>query len=204
MKHIATLFFAAALLFALPVLGGPTGSNLKDIPLEWKPTETVSTYGAIDLTVYKNAQFIVKPFGDARSKPSEIGQNIEKKFTGQDMIVTTKENVADWLTYNFAKVLSAFEIDVVKSNGSLILEGDIVKFFVTEKSTYKADVALKVRLRSKNGLIVWEGLTSGSATRFGKSYSAENYYEALSNALISAVHALLKNEAFLRAVQQNK
>jgi hypothetical protein len=204
MKCIKPLFFVFLVLLIVPAYGGQREDDLKNIPLEWKPSNPISLFGAVDLTVYKNVQFSIKPFGDARTRPSEIGNNIEKKFSGRDMVVTTKDNVADWLTGQVAKVLSGFDISVAQNDSGLPLEADVVKFFVTEQSTYKAEVALKVRLKAKNNTLIWEGLTTGSATRFGKSYKAENYYEALSNATIMAIHGLLKNDAFMAAVQKSR
>jgi hypothetical protein len=204
MKIRTCILFFLFVLLSVPAYGDQGNGELKDIPLLWKPTDAIKSYQAIDLTVYKNAQFMIKPFADARLKPSEIGLNIEKKRSNGELLVTTKDNVAEWLTDQFSKTLSAFDIDVVKNNGTFTLEAEVVKFFVTEKSTYKAEVALKVRLLSKSNAVIWEGMTSGSATRFGKSYKAENYYEALSNATVTVVHALLKEEAFKRAVQKNK
>jgi len=204
MKLYLTLSLITLVLFC-PLCPAPaSGAELHNIPLEWKPTETISALDAIDLTVFHNVKFIVKPFNDFRKRPEEIGKNVEKRGTNRILLVTTRDNVAAWLTDRFAKILEEFDIDVVKTGGTLVLDADIVKFFVTEESVYKADVALKVRLKSPSGAVLWEGMTSSNATRFGSSYKAENYFEALSNAAISAVHALLRNEAFKQAVQKNK
>lgn len=183
-----------------PAAAGP--SELKDIPLVWKPTEAVSSMEAIDLTIFKNVKFTVMPFGDVRKDPSEIGKNIEKRDTNRELLVTTKDSVAAWMTERFINVLREFDLDAASSGGNLVLEGDVVKFFVTESSTYKAEVGLKIRLKTAEGKKLWEGLIATSASRFGSSYKAENYYEALSNATLDAVHALLKSDAFTQAVQK--
>ncbi len=177
---------------------------LKDIPLKWNPTEDVRTFKAVDLTIFHNSHFMVKPFKDFRKNPAEIGVNMERKSGNQDLPVTTKDNVAQWLTYQFSRTLSDFGIDVVQEKGNLTLEGDIVNFFVTEKAVYKGLVGLKVRLLSQNNTVLWEEMISGDSTRFGRSYQAPNYYEALSNSVIYAVYSLLKNDSFLKAVQKGK
>jgi len=187
----------------------PTSGNwgpklLQDIPLRWKPTEVLSTYEAVDSTIYNKVQFEVRLFTDIRPRPSEIGENIEKKPSGEGLLVTTRDNVAEWLTETFAKVLSGFNVNVVKSNPTFLLEADIIKFFVTEQSVYHGEVALKIRLKAPNGDNLWEGLISGKASNFGKSYKAENYYEVLSNALINNVYSLLKNETFVKAVERGR
>jgi len=204
MKLCLALSLITLVLFC-PLCPAPaSGAELHNIPLEWKPTETISAQDAIDMTVFHNVKFIVKPFNDFRKRPEEIGKNVEKRGTVRVLLVTTKDNVAAWMTDRFAKILEEFDIDVVKAGGALVLDADIVKFFVTEESVYKAEVALKVKLKSPSGAVLWEGMTAGSATRFGSSYKAENYYEALSNAAISAVHGLLKSEAFKQAVQKSR
>ncbi len=180
-------------------------AELKNIPLEWKPTDQVSSFDAIDLTAFVKTQFIIKPFNDSRTKPQEIGKNVERRGTDQDLLVTTKDNVASWLTDRCAQVLTDFNIDVVKNNGSFVLEADIVKFYVTEKSTYKGDVGLKVKLRSaKDNKVLREGMVSTSSSHWGRSYNAENYFECLSDATLSAVYALLKDETFRQAVLKNR
>jgi hypothetical protein len=179
-----------------------TGSSLLNIPLLWKPTETTSSFEAIDLTVFQHASFTIKPFNDIRKKPAEIGMNSEKRSSNKILYVTTRDNVAEWLTDRFGKVLSDFGVAVVKDKGTMSLEADILKYYVTEEAVYKANIGLKVRLRAKNNDLLWEGLISVSSSNWGRSYKAENYYEALSNACIEATHALLKNESFLQAVKK--
>ncbi|MCK9418747.1 MAG: hypothetical protein M0R70_05125 [Nitrospirae bacterium] len=177
------------------------GSSLLNIPLVWKPTETISALDAIDLTAFQKATFTIKPFNDLRKRPSEIGKNVETKSFGKIRYVTTRDNVAAWLTDRFGKILSEFDIAVVKDGGTLSLEADVVKFYVTEESAYKADIGLKVRIRSKTGDVLWEGMTAVSSNRWGRSYNADNYNEALSNACIDVIYALLKNDSFLQAVK---
>jgi hypothetical protein len=180
------------------------GSSLLNIPLLWKPTDTITPLDAINLTVFQNTSFTIKPFTDLRKNPSEIGKNIEKRTSGKILYVTTRDNVSEWLTDRFGKILSEFDIVVVKSGGTMSLEADIVKFYVTEESVYRANVGLKVRLRSKNGDVLWEGMIAVSSNRWGSSYKVENYHEALSNACIDVAYNLLKNDSFLQAVKKGK
>lgn len=198
------LFITAVTLVALTGHAFADRRELKDIPLEWKPTESVSSLDAIDLSPFMKTTFAVAQFSDLRKTPEEIGKNVEKRGTDSDLPVTTKDNVASWLTDRFAYVLSEFNIETAKNNAAFKLEGDIIKLYVTESSMYKGDIGLKIRLRGKNGALLWEGMVSSSASRFGSSYKAENYYEALSTSVIMAVYGLLKNEDFKQAVRKNK
>lgn len=218
MKTIDQLFKGILLMLAVVLCTGMSAGKaqaaqktdkqetpeLLNIPLLWKPTVTVSAMGAIDLTVFQNKSFTIKPFNDLRTNPSEIGKNVEKKLSDKVLLVTTRDNVAAWLTDRVASVLREFEAPVVKEGGTMSLEADIVKFYVTEESVYKADVGLKIRARSKTGDVIWEGMIAVSNQNWGSSYKAENYYEVLSNTCIDAVNALLKSDSFLQAVQKTK
>ncbi|HTF99212.1 MAG TPA: hypothetical protein VK654_01335 [Nitrospirota bacterium] len=196
---LAVLFLAAGTCLA----ASDTRTELKNIPLEWRPTDKVNAREAIDVSSFMKSTFFISPFTDAREKPEEIGKNIEHRGTDRDLPVTTKENVAAWLTYRFGQVLSELGLDVVKSNGTCRVEGEIRKFYVVESSTYKAEVGMKLRLYGKNGAVLWEGMVSGTASRFGASYRAENYYEAISDAVMTAISGLLRNDEFKQAVKKN-
>jgi hypothetical protein len=51
----------------------------------------------------------------------------------------------------------------------------VKKFFVREESTYKSTVEIHLTVIDQDGKTLWNGLASGEATRFGRSYQAENY-----------------------------
>jgi hypothetical protein len=177
------------------------GAQLKDVSLEWRPSESVTGMDPIDITVFRNKKIVVMPFNDFRSNPAEIGKNVEDRA---DRLVTTKDNVPKWLTDRFVQTLNEFNIKTVKDDGTIILEGDILKFYVTEKSTYKADVALKLRLKSTNGKILWENMIVGKSNKFGTSYKERNYHEGLSNACIDLVYNMLKNDQIVQIVKDIK
>lgn len=197
------LVLAAVMIISLaPLAGADQRKELKNIPLEWRPTVKIDA-GEVNVTRFGKATFSVAPATDARDKPEEIGKNIEKRGTERELPVTTKENVAAWLTYRFGQALSELGVNMAPNNATFRIETEIRKFYVVESSTYKAEVGLKIKLLSKAGAVVWEGMVSGSASRFGASYKADNYYEALSDAVMTAIGGLLKNEDFRQAVMKN-
>ena len=81
----------------------------------------------------------------------------------------------------------------VSSNGTVILKAEVLQFFVDESETYRGDVRLKVTLINSSGNTLWTGITSGASIRFGRSFSAENYDETLSDSLVEAVRNLMQN-----------
>jgi hypothetical protein len=53
------------------------------------------------------------------------------------------------------------------------------------------------------GKPVWRGTVMGEATRWGRSYKLENYYEAISDSLLDAVGKSLKSDPYLKALAGN-
>ena len=55
---------------------------------------------------------------------------------------------------------------------------------------------------NQDGKTLWNGLASGEATRFGRSYQAENYYEVLSDAVVNTVSSMLRSAEFRNALSR--
>jgi hypothetical protein len=115
---------------------------------------------------------------------------------GNARIITTSDDVPAFVTEHMKQIISAAGLNVVDSGGTHVLKAELKQFYVDETDTYKGDVRLLVTLTNSSGTSVWTGVTGGSATRFGRSYRAENYYETLSDSLIEATSNLLKNPSF--------
>jgi hypothetical protein len=54
--------------------------------------------------------------------------------------------------------------------------------------------------RRHDGKTLWKGLASGEATRFGRSYKVEDYYEVLSDAVVNTVSSMLQAADFQKAI----
>jgi hypothetical protein len=89
----------------------------------------------------------------------------------------------------------------VGSQGQVIVSGDVLKFEVEESDTYRGQVMVKLYARDAKGALLWEGVMSGSAERFGRSFNLENYYEVLSDSLIEGVSSLLSRTDFVQSVK---
>ncbi|MEW6602620.1 MAG: hypothetical protein AB1499_16725 [Nitrospirota bacterium] len=194
MKQNSLLFISLLILVSL--IGCAPG--LVDIPLEWKPTSNLFDFDTTTLTNLYTKKIKIALFIDKRENKYEIGKNIERK---KDKLVTTKDDVALWCTERLKSTLSQLGFSIVDSNEDIILGGEILDFYVTEAATYKANIGFKVVAETPSGIVLWQGITSGKSTRFGHSYSLENYYEALSNAYVEAVHGLLKSKEFAEAIK---
>jgi hypothetical protein len=196
--HFALAIFATCITFG-NFTTADAADKLEGIPLDWKPTSPMSERAPVDLKGLEGIKLQVDPFTDKREDPAFIGRNTKKVPLRK---VTTNEDVARFVTYQMKSLLSALGLKVVESGGDVILKGEIRKFFVEEAGRYNAEVEVQVTLTDANGKILWVVATSGSSSRFGIPYKADNYYEVLSDALIGATHELVHNPGFRKALTE--
>jgi hypothetical protein len=171
--------------------------KLENSPLVWKPTSALTGGGATDLTGLSGVKLQVAPVTDSRQNRTLLGENKEKTPA---RAITTSDDVPAFVTAHMKEIISANGISVVDSGATHVLRAELKQFYVEEIDTYKADVRMAVTLTNAAGAPVWQGITEGSASRFGRSYKAENYYEALSDALIEATNNLVRNPGFHAAL----
>ena len=167
--------------------------KLENSPLVWKPTTPVSSMGSVDLTGLANVKLQVLKVADGRQNPALLGENKEK---ATPRIITTSDDVPAFVTDHMKQLISGAGIPVVDSGATHVLKAELKQFYVEEIDTYKGEVRMLVTLTNASGKAVWTGTTGGNATRFGRSYRAENYYETLSDSLVEATYSLLKNPTF--------
>ena len=186
----------ACLSFCL--MSGCAAKTHLEIPLVWRPSNDFHVADKTTLNGLYPHQYKVQPFIDTREHKNEIARNIEDKKT---KIVTTRDDVADWCKSRFESIMKQHGLKVVEDNPSVIIKGDVLQFYVTEDNIYKGIVGVKITAESAAGKVLWQGVTSGKAQRFGRSYEVENYYETLSDAYLDAVNGLLKNPEFRTALE---
>jgi len=114
--------------------------------------------------------------------------------------VTTNEDVARFVTYRSKNLLTGLGLDVVESGGTVIMKGEVKKYFVEDANRYNATVQLQVTMTDPGGNVLWVVETTGTSSRFGIGYKAANYFEVLSDALIGAIHELARNPNFRKAL----
>jgi hypothetical protein len=171
--------------------------KLENSPLVWKPTSNLTPGGAVDLTGLAGVKLQVSKVVDGRKDPMLLGENKEDAVP---RIITTTDDVPAFVTEHMKQIISANGVNVVDSGATHVLKTELKQFYVEEIDTYKGDVRLLVTLNDAAGRSVWTGTTTGSATRFGRSYKAENYYETLSDSLIQATNNLIGNPGFRAAL----
>jgi hypothetical protein len=195
--------FLAILCTTLLLAAGATAGPklLENIPLVWKPTDTLGALGPLNLSGPAISTALhVDLLVDTRNNPSLVAENHEN--TDRVLPVTTSGDVAAFVTDHVKEQLHVGGLNIVDGPADMTLSGEIRQYFVTETSTYHSELSLVLHLKDAQGKEVWSGAAAGAADRFGRSYKAENYYETLSDAVIRAAHNLLSNPSFTDAFQR--
>ena len=174
--------------------------KLEGIPLVWKPTSPMSERLPPDVKGLEGIKLQIDPFTDKREDPAFIGQSTNKIPFRK---VTTNEDVARFVTYQVKLLMAGLGLKVVESDGDVIMKTEIRRFFVEETNRYNAEVELQTVFTDSSGKILWGVATTGTSSRFGMAYKADNYYEVLSDALIGATHQLGQNSGFRKALTGN-
>jgi hypothetical protein len=189
-------FLILALLSAVLANGAAFARDaLENIPLKWSPTSTLSAWGAVDLS---GATITTKihwdGFTDTRENPTLVAENREK--ADKVRILTTSTDVAAFVSDHIKDSVHGAGLNVVDSGADVNVSGEMRKFFVTETGTYNGEISVLIHVKNSAGKELWTGIISGDATRWGRSYSAANYFETMSNTILSATYNLLNNAGF--------
>ena len=183
----------ALLLLSVSLVASSKTKLLENIPLQWRPTSSLQL-GTAQMTA---SLVTVATFTDVRDNREAIGENREDD---NPKPVTTADDVGAFVSMHVRQLLDQAGIKTVDSNGGVIIRGEMKRFFVREETTYKSEVAIHLTVIDQDGKTLWNGLASGEATRFGRSYKAENYYEVLSDAVVNTVSSMLQAADFQKAI----
>ena len=194
--HFALVVFATCMSLCNFVTVN-AADKLEGIPLVWKPTSPMSERLPLDVKGFEGIKLQIDPFTDKREEPGLIGQSTNKVPFRK---VTTNEDVARFVTYQMKLLMAGLGLKVVESGGDVIMKTEIRRFFAEDDSRYNAEVELQSVFTDPSGKILWAVATTGTSSRFGMAYKADNYYEVLSDALIGATHQLVQNPGFRKAL----
>jgi Uncharacterized lipoprotein len=186
-----TRIFVGLLALALSAQVG--AALLENVPLQWRPTSDLQL-GTVQMT-QSPIQFEV--FQDARENKQVIGENQEDE---KPRPVTTRDDVGAFVSDHMRELFERAGLKTVAGDGAVTIKGEVRQFFARETSTYKSEVVVRLTVVSRDGRTLWSGLASGEATRFGRSYKLENYYEVLSDAVVNTVSSMLQSAEFQAAL----
>ncbi|HET9390089.1 MAG TPA: hypothetical protein VFO44_10615 [Steroidobacteraceae bacterium] len=182
------------MLLAVTAVAYSKSTLLEQVRLQWKPTSDLRL-GTMEMS-QKPIQF--ETFQDVREAREAIGENREDEDKPKP--VTTSDDVGAFVSTHMRQLFDQAGLKTVDSGGGVIIKGEVRRFFVRETSTYKAEVAVHVTVVDPSGKTLWSGMASGDATRFGRSYKLENYYEVLSDSIVNTVSSMLQSGDFQKAL----
>lgn len=199
------LFVVAALTHAVAAQkaissGTLAGGALAGVPLRFAPTSQLGELGAIDLTGLGELTIELGDFTDLRPEPELLGEYRTYQERGVVKQVTTRDDVSTWVRQSLGQLLQDFGLEVVEQGGDVVLSGQIRRLLVVEDSAYEADLGLFLTATDARGTTRYQGMISGFQRRFGRSFRSDGYTEALSDALVEAVHRLVTTENFRRSL----
>jgi hypothetical protein len=173
-------------LFAVAFIAHATTALLEHVPLQWKPTSELQ----LGVAQMSQTPIQFEVFQDARENKLLIGENDED---AQPKPVTTTDDVGAFVSIHMRDLLQHAGLNTVDRDAGVTIKGEVRQFFVRETNTYQAQVAVRLTVLSRDGRTLWSGLASGDASRFGRSYKLENYYEGLSDAIVNTVSSMLQS-----------
>lgn len=166
------------------------------VTLEYLPTEPEEVLENRGVIPVGGPPLEILLVADARTERGNvIGRNIEK---GGDIPVRTTTNLAYWVREVLVESFRDWGTPSTPGAG-LVVEPELLKLFVVEEHTYKAEVAMRFHLTRRDGTVIWAGIVGGSASRFGRSLKEENYQQVLSDALLSCISKFWADPGFRRA-----
>ena len=188
-----------ALLALMLVLAVPVGYAgtvpLTHMPLQWKPTSQLAS-GTTDMDP---TPIRFESFQDARNDKEKVGENFE---TDPPKPVTTTDDVGAFVSTHMRQLFDQAGLKTVDGDAPVTIKGEVRQFFARETSTYNSQVEVQLIVVDRDGNTIWKGLASGEATRFGRSYQLENYYEVLCDALVNTVSSMLRSPEFRKALSR--
>jgi hypothetical protein len=167
-------------------------SQIENLQLAWKGVD-----GAPRPSPFVAQALATVPvaFGlrDVRPDPTNVGVHEDSGH-----IVRTTDNVAQFCSSKMGEMLRAAGARLDEAPMAVV-ETDLVEYKVNEGGRFNGLVAIRVTVR-RGGSADWSKTYQGTSNRWGKSYSPDNFNEALSNALHAATEQLVRDDAFAMAV----
>ena len=194
-RRVAFGFFLSALV-ALPTSTVNAQARRILIDLQYIPTDAEEVLEKRGVIAIGGPPFEILVVVDNRPEPRDlVGENREE---GRQIRVWARRPVAAWLTQVLVSSFAEWGTPH-KAGAGLLLEPEVIKFFVVEEHTYKAEVTMKFRLKKRDGTDIWAGIVGGAASRFGRSLKESNYQEVISDAVLSCYSKLWADPGYRQA-----
>lgn len=183
------LLLIAALAVASVACGA---SPIENLPLKWQGVDAAPRPSP---AVAQALATTPVAFGlrDVRPDPTVVGLHEDGNH-----VVRTTDNVAQFASSKMGEMLRAAGARLDEAPVAVV-ESDLTEYKVTEGGRFNGIAAIRITVR-RGGAPDWSRTFQGSSHRWGKSFSPDNFNEALSNALHDATEQLLRDDGFAFAL----
>jgi hypothetical protein len=189
----------AALLSGITLVSGCPTKNPSSltVPLQLRTTQMPN---AMVSFAQSPGRVYVAPVQDGRTEKDRIGENRENT---PPTPIYGDSSPTEFVRAGVIEQLKNDGVTIVQSadGADAVLAMTLNRFWAQESPNYDAQVILAVEVRGRGGAALWSGTASGHDGTFGRSLSAENYQQVLSNALANAVSGLVAKPQFQEALQ---
>ncbi len=197
MKKPHFALMALGLALGSPLLGAQPKGKPLSVELQFVPQENITAANPRMDPALTSTGITLLPIQDGRgSDGTLVGENFENE--ANPIEVRTQSNVAEFVSRTLRQSLMEWHVRL-QDSGGLVLSGEVLRLFVTERNFYVSEASIRFRLQDQAGQFLWEGTVSGQAKRWGRSLSAENYNEEISDCLKKAYAALVSDKGFQAA-----
>ncbi len=201
LNRVATVLIVVAAAFAAGCGSAAKPMSLQ-VPLNSRVTDPLATTVPPVREVSGKLKLYVAEVQDQRAERSRIGENKEEPALGPRPVTAGGMAPAQFVREVFTCELPTVGVPTVRaaSEATRILSFKLSQFYVVETDTYRAVVDGTVDVTDGSGKVLFNGSVTGDNKTFGRSFSAENYQQVLSNATVKILENLLRYPAFREAL----
>ncbi len=192
-----TIPWKAAFVPILVILaaGCLTTPELVQVKMDYTPTNMV-----VPPNDRPASSIFIAPITDRRKNPDQIGENVENpkvvpaKASPQEVLASVETA--------FKKEFAKAGLNVVdsKDKAQRIVDVSLMTLWVQEKNTFDAAVGTDVEVKDQAGKVLDKQGFKGTASRWGSSYSADEYRKAISDAVVEMLKNMFNSDAFMKSL----
>jgi uncharacterized lipoprotein YajG len=166
---------------------------LVQVPMDYTPTNPVEPPRNI-----KNTPIYFASFEDRRNNPDQIGENTEKGAPVPAK--ASPQEVMSSLEKAFNQEFKRAGLNVVDSRDKAerIVVVTLQNLWVQEKNTFDASVVARVEVKDRSGQVLASDGFKGMKSRWGSSYSPEEYRKAISDAYLELLKNMFTDDGFMQ------
>jgi hypothetical protein len=191
----------AAAVVACFLLAAGTGCAKRpaaiSVPLQYRPTSQLKMSAfAGDIP---DTKLEIAPVTDNRPDKERVGENVEEK---DPVAIQTGDDPTEFVRTRLNDLLAKAGLQVAAEGeeADRVLRTELHTFWAKETNTYESEIRATFIVQDRTGKQLWKGTINGTAERFGRSLSAENYQEVFSDGMVDLVQNLLSNQKFREAL----